>query len=228
MRYEREAFPVVITREEAGRVHTSESRESEREARHTAHYLWCAGQTADGFRTDIDCEIEEYQSRHAWVQRTLFRNTEGANRPGRAAPANLPTQYLPPAPYAAFKKLQQALRKETGTILFAGSGYRSPAYQLVVFLWNVRREHFNVAKVATKVALPGYSEHGNPKRQAIDFTLAKESSKKNKTTMFSNSREYRWLIKNANRFHFYESYPRNNKSGVIYEPWHWHYRENAA
>ncbi|HQT82856.1 MAG TPA: D-alanyl-D-alanine carboxypeptidase family protein, partial [Candidatus Paceibacterota bacterium] len=115
------------------------------------------------------------------------------------------TQYLPPAPYAAFKKLQQALRKETGTILFAGSGYRSPAYQLVVFLWNVRREHFNVAKVATKVALPGYSEHGNPKRQAIDFTLAKESSKKNKTTMFSNSREYRWLIKNANRFHFYES-----------------------
>ncbi len=65
-------------------------------------------------------------------------------------------------------------------------------------------------------ARPGYSEHHTGK--AIDLTtpgfLALEEE-------FENSEAFKWLIKNGNRFGFYLSYPRDNKYGIIYEPWHW-------
>ena len=32
---------------------------------------------------------------------------------------------------------------------------------------------------------------------------------------------YRWLRQHAGQFGFVESYPRDNKFGVIAEPWHW-------
>jgi D-alanyl-D-alanine carboxypeptidase len=65
-------------------------------------------------------------------------------------------------------------------------------------------------------ARPGYSEHHTGK--AIDLTtpgfLALEEE-------FEKSEAFKWLIKNANSFGFQLSYPRDNKYGIIYEPWHW-------
>ncbi|MET0229666.1 MAG: D-alanyl-D-alanine carboxypeptidase family protein, partial [Rhodanobacteraceae bacterium] len=32
---------------------------------------------------------------------------------------------------------------------------------------------------------------------------------------------FRWLMRHAKRFGFRLSYPRSNRHGIAYEPWHW-------
>ena len=44
---------------------------------------------------------------------------------------------------------------------------------------------------------------------------------------FEDSRAFQWLIQNAGQFRFELSYPRENKYGISYEPWHWIYKGNA-
>jgi D-alanyl-D-alanine carboxypeptidase len=65
-------------------------------------------------------------------------------------------------------------------------------------------------------AVPGCSEHHTGR--ALDFGtpghLQLQSS-------FSRTRAFRWLKRHAARFGFYLSYPRNNRQGIAYEPWHW-------
>lgn len=135
------------------------------------------------------------------------------------------TQYLPRPVFVAYKKLNAALYKNTKKKLLVGSGYRSPAYQSMVFLWYLSHHKFNFSKTIKRVAIPGYSEHGFAKGQAVDFITMDGFPNDDKPSDFSKTIEYAWLLENAGTFHFYESYPRNNKSGIIFEPWHWHYRK---
>jgi hypothetical protein len=44
---------------------------------------------------------------------------------------------------------------------------------------------------------------------------------------FEHSQAFQWLIQNAHKFGFRLSYPRGNKFGIAYEPWHWFYEGNA-
>lgn len=72
-------------------------------------------------------------------------------------------------------------------------------------------------------ARPGYSEHHSGK--AIDlstpgFLVLEEE--------FERSRAFKWLVENGNRFGFYLSYPRDNRYGIIYEPWHWCFKGSPA
>jgi D-alanyl-D-alanine carboxypeptidase len=77
------------------------------------------------------------------------------------------------------------------------------------------------------VALPGYSEHGYPPRQAIDFITA-DGISFGPEKVFDETQEYGWLLKNAQKFGFYLSYPKNNKQEMAFEPWHWHYKARPA
>lgn len=129
--------------------------------------------------------------------------------------------FLPRKVYEAFKKMNKALKRETGKSLLIRSGYRSLAYQMIVFLRHLKNNFWDLRKTMKGVALPGYSQHGCPGKQAIDFTTAGIFGKKNKD--FSRTKEYQWLRKNASKFGFYLSFPKNNKIGVKFEPWHWHY-----
>jgi len=135
------------------------------------------------------------------------------------------TQYLPKPVFEVYKKLNSALFKDTKKKLLVDSGYRSPAYQLITFLWYLKFHKFNFSKTIKRVALPGYSEHGFPKRQAIDFITTDGIPSDEKPLDFAKTIEYNWLLKNANKFGFYQSYPRNNKLGVMFEPWHWQFRK---
>ena len=45
---------------------------------------------------------------------------------------------------------------------------------------------------------------------------------------FARTPEFRWLKKQAGRFGFQLSYPRNNPHGIAYEPWHWCWRDPGA
>jgi D-alanyl-D-alanine carboxypeptidase len=44
-------------------------------------------------------------------------------------------------------------------------------------------------------------------------------------TDFEDSQAFKWLSNKATKFNFKLSYPRNNDSGIIYEPWHWCYQK---
>ena len=132
-------------------------------------------------------------------------------------------QCLPKPVYMAFQKMNNALKNETGRKLLIDSGYRSPAYQTILFLYYLKLHKFNFLRTAQGVAFPGYSEHGNPERQAIDFITIDGIPSDGKPSGFEKTKEFKWLIKNVNKFGFYLSYPKNNKDGVMYEPWHWHF-----
>ncbi|MBI2011062.1 MAG: D-alanyl-D-alanine carboxypeptidase family protein [Candidatus Colwellbacteria bacterium] len=135
------------------------------------------------------------------------------------------TRYLPKPVYIAYQKLNAALYKDVKRKLLIESGYRSPARQLIVFLYYLNFHKFNFQKVVKRVAIPGYSEHGFPKSQAVDFITTDGIPNDENPREFAKTIEYKWLLKNANRFGFYESYPRNNKLGVTFEPWHWQFRK---
>ena len=42
---------------------------------------------------------------------------------------------------------------------------------------------------------------------------------------FEKSSAYLWLTKNAHKYGFYLQYPKDNKSGIMFEPWHWYFKE---
>ena len=67
--------------------------------------------------------------------------------------------------------------------------------------------------------LPGLSQHhsGN----AID--IASNSYKLSLDFQYSTA--YEWLVKNAHKYGFYLTYPKDNKEGIMFEPWHWYFKE---
>lgn len=142
-------------------------------------------------------------------------------------------QSLPKNVFFAYQSLNRAMKKEINCSLIVASGYRSPAYQAAVFFCNLYLNDWDVKKTLRSVALPGGSEHGHSKRQAIDFYPQKGIinpvrkgglSNGVKIKDFYKTKEYRWLIKNAKKFGFYLSFPKNNKFDTIFEPWHWHFQ----
>jgi D-alanyl-D-alanine carboxypeptidase len=64
----------------------------------------------------------------------------------------------------------------------------------------------------------GYSEH--QLGTAVD--LAFDGSKTLLDVSFANTEAYAWLVKNAHRYGFILSYPKNNIY-YQYEPWHWRF-----
>lgn len=137
----------------------------------------------------------------------------------------IPTQYLPKQVNLAYKKLNDQLHKDTGRKLLIDSGYRSPAYQIVLFLRFLNLYEFDFEKTVKRVAIPGYSEHGFAKGQAVDFFTVDGIPNKENPMDFEETVEFKWLLENANRFGFFLSYPRDNKFGIMYEPWHWHFEQ---
>ncbi|MFH1385521.1 MAG: M15 family metallopeptidase [Patescibacteria group bacterium] len=132
------------------------------------------------------------------------------------------TQYLPKSAFVAFIKMKKVMRKELETAINVISGYRSPAYQAAILFIVLFENRWNVKNTLRRLTLPGCSEHGYPLRQGMD--VAPEKGIENLED-FDQSDEYKWLLKNAKKFGFSLSYPKGNKYGVMFEPWHWHYVE---
>ncbi len=132
------------------------------------------------------------------------------------------TQYLPKLAFTVFIKMKKAMRKELRTAINVISGYRSPAYQAVILFIVLFENRWNVKNTLRRITLPGCSEHGYPLRQGMD--VAPEKGIENLED-FDQTNEYKWLLKNAKKFGFSLSYPKGNKYGVIFEPWHWHFIE---
>lgn len=122
---------------------------------------------------------------------------------------------------AAWKNLSEAAQHE-GIVLQPFSGFRSYLYQK-----GLIKRHLDNGRplddILKHIAVPGYSEHHTG--CAVDVTtVACEPL----VEAFEETDAFRWLSVNAQRFHFYLSFPRSNKFGFIYEPWHWCFRNAQA
>jgi len=142
------------------------------------------------------------------------------------APAPLDMQSLPKEVAQAYEAMMQAMERNLGRRLLVESGYRSPAYQLYLFVFYLPSHEESIRETNRHVALPGYSEHGNPRRQAIDFINQDGINGEDHPEAFESLPEYAWLQQHAAPFGFYLSYPRDNPHHTAFEPWHWHYESS--
>ncbi len=135
----------------------------------------------------------------------------------------LPPQFLPPNVYGAYLTMMEAMEKVLSKRLYIESGYRSSAYQLYLFVYYLKNHDYSINETAKFVALPGYSEHGAPKFQAIDFINVDGINGEDNPQEFEDLPEYKWLQGNAKNFGFVLSYPKDSPTDITYEPWHWRY-----
>jgi hypothetical protein len=138
-------------------------------------------------------------------------------------PYSLPVQYLPRRVSEQFQRMSDRMQKEIGRRVYVESGFRNSAFQLYVFLSSMRRHNYSVRETVRFVALPGYSEHGVPARQAVDLLTQEGFNVDTPPSKYEQSTEFRWLTKNARQFGFVLSYPKDSPTGISYEPWHWHF-----
>jgi len=135
----------------------------------------------------------------------------------------LPPQFLSPQVYQAYRFMMRAMERDIRRQLFVESGYRSSAHQLYLFIFYLSNHYYSIRETVKWVALPGYSEHGDPEHLAIDFINADGINGEKNVAEFEALPENQWLLKNAGRFGFVLSYPKNAPVGITYEPWHWRY-----
>lgn len=168
----------------------------------------------------------------------------------------LPPQFLPRPIFQKYTEMMDSMEKDTGMRLYVDSGYRSSAFQLYLFVYYLRNHNYSVRETVKYVTLPGYSEHGCPRYQAIDFINAEGINGDPHVEEFEKLPENEWLLKNAHRFGFVLSYPKDSPnpyqfsrsgnwgslgyrqskknqsqdspSGITYEPWHWRFDPKAV
>jgi len=143
------------------------------------------------------------------------------------ASRELGVQYLPEHVYERYADMMAAMQKDIGKRLLVESGYRSSAYQLYLFVYYLKNHKYSIRETVKFVALPGYSEHGAPAHQAIDFINLNGINGEYNMKEFEDLPEYQWLMKHAAEFGFVLSYPKEAQSGITFEPWHWRFDESA-
>lgn len=134
------------------------------------------------------------------------------------------TQYLPQPTFQAYEKMNRRIKEDLGRELLVDSGHRSPAAQLFTLLKHLGEFDYDLAKTLRLVACPGYSEHGYPPTQAIDFATENGVGVGGVDEQFALTAEYQWLLGNAAGFDLELSYPKGNPEGIDFEPWHWRHR----
>jgi LAS superfamily LD-carboxypeptidase LdcB len=143
--------------------------------------------------------------------------------PGSGKVVTRGVHYLPKDVHSAYQGMNRVMLRDIGRRVFVESGYRSPAYQCILFIEYLVEDDFDITKTVKRIAFPGYSEHGAPHTQAIDFITEDREDNSTVNPIFEKTKEYRWLSAHAVEYGFALSYPRGNKLGVAFEPWHWHY-----
>lgn len=117
-----------------------------------------------------------------------------------------------------WQEMKTAAKKDHVTLLII-SGYRSPEYQEVL----IRKKLLQGQKlddILNLLAPPGYSEHHTGR--ALDLTTPGSEPCE---VDFEKTPAFSWLMKRAGDFGFSLSYPKDNRFGFVYEPWHWAHQD---
>ncbi|MEW8437723.1 MAG: M15 family metallopeptidase [Candidatus Thiodiazotropha taylori] len=124
------------------------------------------------------------------------------------------------APVAA--KAWQAMKTQAaneGVILRVVSAFRGADRQKEI-IENKIMAGQAISEILKACAAPGYSEHHTGR--ALDLT---STECKPLTEDFENKEAFIWLMENASFYSFSLTYPKGNKGGIFYEPWHWAYSQ---
>jgi len=121
---------------------------------------------------------------------------------------------LVPAAAAAWRQMKAAASAK-GVALQIVSAFRSVDRQAAIIRSKLRAG-VPLATILTVNAPPGCSEHHTGR--AVDVTTPGTTALEEE---FEATEAFRWLAENGNSFGYFLSYPRNNKQGYAYEPWHW-------
>ena len=112
--------------------------------------------------------------------------------------------------------------KKDGVYLVFLSGFRSIELQKEIF-YSLKSIRSQIAMERARVsAPPGYSEHSTGFAIDIGDALNRETDFE---VEFESTSAFRWLKKNAAKYHFKLSFDKEQKA-VDYEPWHWRYEGN--
>ena len=99
------------------------------------------------------------------------------------------------------------------------SGYRSIKLQKEIFYSLKSLRNQKAIERARVSAPPGYSEHSTGFAIDIGDAFYRETDFE---VEFENTDAFKWLKRNAAKYHFIMSFDKNQNS-VDYEPWHWRY-----
>ena len=124
--------------------------------------------------------------------------------------------HMTPETAAAWNCMRDAAAAD-GVTLTLVSAFRSYAYQVGLIRKRLDRGHA-IEDVLTVLAPPGCSEHhtgraldlGTPGCPPVD-------------EIFETTAAFQWLKQAGRSFGFMMSYPRDNRQGYIFEPWHWRF-----
>ena len=119
----------------------------------------------------------------------------------------------------AFLAMQRAAAAE-GVMLVPLSGFRSRQQQQELFFGVKAERGQQVTERAQVSAPPGYSEHHTG--YALDIGDGRQPET-HLQEAFEQTAAFAWLQKRAAQFHFELSFPRHNRQGIAYEPWHWRF-----
>lgn len=125
---------------------------------------------------------------------------------------------LTPAAHTAWLAMQ-AQASADGIPLALVSAFRSVARQREIVLEKLA-QGLSIQTILESVAPPGYSEHHTGR--AVDIGSTESDALEE---AFEATPSFTWLQRNAPAFGFTMSYPRDNGSGFVFEPWHWCYAE---
>jgi len=131
----------------------------------------------------------------------------GRDRQGRE-------QYLAPRAARAWLRMRAAAA-QSGVELEIVSAFRGIEYQLGIIRRKLERGQ-SMDEILRVSAAPGYSEHHTGR--ALDITTPGYAPLEEE---FERSPAFAWLRRNAKLYKFTLSYPRGNRHGIAYEPWHW-------
>jgi D-alanyl-D-alanine carboxypeptidase len=121
---------------------------------------------------------------------------------------------LVPAAAEAWRDLRAAALAD-GVEMSIVSAFRSVERQAEIVRAKLARG-LSLEDILCVSAPPGYSEHHSGR--AVDVTTGGLPPLE---VEFEDSAAFRWLSDNARRFGYFLSFPRQNRFGFGYEPWHW-------
>ena len=117
----------------------------------------------------------------------------------------------------AWRRMRETALRD-GQVLDAISGYRSHDYQLGIFRRKLARG-LRMEEILAVNAAPGFSEHHSG--CALDISCPGQPAAEES---FEVTPAFAWLDVHACSFGFKLSYPRGNRHGIVYEPWHWRWQ----
>ncbi len=122
--------------------------------------------------------------------------------------------FLTPSAADAWESMKEAAADD-GVELILVSAFRSIARQATLLTAKLAKG-LTLEQALEYSAYPGFSEHHSGNAVDIGTIGARHLEEE-----FEFTPAFAWLCEHAGDFGFSMTYPRGNRFGIAYEPWHW-------